>query len=248
MSTLKVSFYRSDKWRDAEFVATGCRPATIGQETFDLVEATVEQRRNVAALRIADTQISISPGVEFDAVPTLAEALDAYQRQEKQRAEKEADAEAKRAADHVRFLEEQAQRKAAEAVVEAAKQQRQVEKLAWCQAHGSDRLRRGVERGHDCQALYVRERAAVEAPGFTADIYDAAKWKSATCPSAKSLDTAEAAEALGLGPVDVVWLTAPAADTKTDADMDYADGYGWSACEAVVISGYLGKYDLVQAL
>lgn len=119
-------------------------------------------------------------------------------------------------------------------------------KTAWGNAHGSEQLRRGFERGHDCGRLYVVERAALEAPGYTVDYQDAAEWKDRACPSVSALNEADAAEKLNLGSVKIVWLTEAARDRKRS--HDYYDYDEFRPCEAVVISGYLGKYDLVKAL
>lgn len=120
-------------------------------------------------------------------------------------------------------------------------------KDAWIDAHGSDQLKRGFERGHDCGRLYTLERAALEAPGYIVDYYDGASWKDRSCPSVKALNEAEAAEALNLGSVKIVWLTEEPRDSKRSAD-DYYSYDGFQPCEAVVIQNYLGKYDLVKSL
>ena len=139
-------------------------------------------------------------------------------------------------AEHQRWLEER------EAAADRERERRNVEKLAWVETHGSDRLQRAIKRGHDCQALYVRERAALDAPGFVADIYRNADWKSATCPSSEALDAADKAETLGLGEAEVVWLTSPAQDVKD------GDCFEWSPSQAIVIAKYLGRYDLVRVI
>ena len=131
---------------------------------------------------------------------------------------------------------------------ERVKAETHAAKSAWIEAHGSDQLRRGFERGHDCGRLYTLERAASEAPGFIVDYCDGAAWKDRSCPSNRALDAAELAEALGIGDVKIVWLTEPPIETKHSRD-DYGYDYEpFEACEAVVISGYLGKYDLVKQI
>lgn len=262
MSTLVVSFARSDAWRDREFVATGKRPGFSANVKFDMATDADEAQRKAIAAHCAgkawDSEVSISlvnpqptgsePLIELDAPPTLDEALDHLAKAQATRAAYDVE----RAAVAERKRQEAAERNRQEAertaAAEAAKQQRHAEKIAWIAAHGSDRLRRAVERGHDCQALYIRERAAVEAAGFTADIYDGAAWKPATCPSVAALDAADAAETLNVGEVQIVWLTSPAIDVKArdgaswDGYMPHEDGL------AIVIRGYLGRYDLVRAL
>ena len=138
-----------------------------------------------------------------------------------------------------------------ETQTEAAKAAKLAEKLAWCAAHGSDQLRRGVAAGYNCQRLYVIERAKLEAPGFTVDFQNGAEWSARACPSLKALDMAAAADLLKLGESEVVWLTAPAVNSApidTDSIEDDTEGDDFDPCEAVVIREYLGKYDLVKVV
>lgn len=118
-------------------------------------------------------------------------------------------------------------------------------KNSFVNAHGSDRLRRAVERGHDCKRLYTVERAAHEAPGFVVDIENDADWKSRSCPSVGALNAADAAEKLGLGSVEIVWLTAEPND-KPAHERKW--GYDFDPCEALLIRRYLGEYDLIKIL
>lgn len=117
---------------------------------------------------------------------------------------------------------------------EAEKARAQAEKRAWVEAHGSSHLRKALAAGHSCHQMYVRERAALEHPGFEVDLANEAEWKDRTCPSERALDLA--AETPG---AEVVWLTNP---------VGGEDVYGddWEACEAVVLREYLGRYDLVR--
>jgi hypothetical protein len=74
-----------------------------------------------------------------------------------------------------------------------------------------------------------------------------AEWKPRSCPSEKALDAVDAAIALGLGNAEIVWLTDPPQARKPRCDEpDYGYGYEFEPCEAVVLRGYLNKYDLVQ--
>lgn len=126
------------------------------------------------------------------------------------------------------------------------------EKATWIAEHGSDRLKRGFERGHDCQRLYVIERAAIEAPGWTVDFNDDATWKDRSCPSTAALNLAEEAEELASrlasSQPKIVWLTKPASN-NVPISLPY-DGYEdwdepWEAREAVVLR-FLSRYDLVR--
>ncbi len=174
-------------------------------------------------------------GIDMDAA--LADARAEYEQSRAIVAERRAQAVAA-----------QAERQAAEqAAKEAARAAFHAEKATWAAAHGSDRLRRAVDRGHDCTALYVRERAAVEASDYTADIYDAARWKPAACPTTATLDEAERMDALDLGETaEIVWLTDAPQDTKGADEYEPADYFQPGL--AIVIRKYLGRYDLIRQM
>lgn len=121
-----------------------------------------------------------------------------------------------------------------EAAERAERARRDAEKADWIAAHGSDHLKRAVAAGHDSQRRYVTERAAAEYPGYEVDFDDEAGWKSRSFPSEAALDEAEKSGG------EVVWLTTrPAAREYDDEDQE---------CEAVVVSNFLGKYDLIKIM
>lgn len=119
-------------------------------------------------------------------------------------------------------------------------------KAEWIAEHGSNHLKRAIERGHDCQRKYAIERAASEAPGYIVDFENSASWKERTCPSLSALNEADKAEALEIGDAEIVWLTDEPRTSKRTSDDYYEDEF--QACEAVIIREYLGKYDLVKSL
>lgn len=121
-------------------------------------------------------------------------------------------------------------------------------RAVWIEAHGSAYLKRAVAGGYNCQRQYVIERAALEAPGFTVDINNAARWKSRSCPSERALDAQDEASKLALGDPYIVWLTAFPEDRISAQDGEEYEYDESSPCEAVVISAYLGKYDLVHVV
>ena len=126
------------------------------------------------------------------------------------------------------------------------RERKETEKTTWITAHGSDHLRHAAKLGYDCQRQYITERVAHELPGFTVDFDELAKWKSRTCPSEEAL---ELVEALIKADHDTkcVWLTNSTVKPEWDDDEDdYREGF--EPCEAVVIQGYIGKYDLVKII
>jgi len=144
-----------------------------------------------------------------------------------------------RQAESNRRAEEYTERQRIEA--EAAKAQAEADKLAWCAAHGSPHLAQAVAAGYDCTRLYATERAAVEYPGYVLDYKNNAEWTSRSCPTAKALTEALAVNG------EVVWLKEPPRSANPDPE-DYWDDSETYPCEAVVISSFLGKYNLIREI
>jgi hypothetical protein len=189
--------------------------------------------------------------IAFD-VPQTVEALIAFERDRRAHVEAKkaelqpefdrlkAEYEKARAKTEAKKEAEQAQRiadrEAREAAEKAAREFREKEKIEWVAEHGSDYLRDAVRLGYDCQRQYVTERAGIEFPEYTVDFDGDARWRSRSCPSREAL-----AEVLRLRgeevAAEVVWLTEEPAH-------DYAEAF--EPCEAVVIRGYLARYDLIK--
>ena len=132
-----------------------------------------------------------------------------------------------------------------EATEKAEKAQRKQEKTDWITAHGSDYLRRATALDYDCQRQYVTERAGLELPGFVVDFDNRADWKSRACPSEEALAEVETMITQGYE-AKCVWLTSAPHETVTCEDGWCEDEF--EPCEAVIIRGYLDKYDLVKVL
>jgi len=124
----------------------------------------------------------------------------------------------------------------------AVRERRKAEKQAWIAQHGSDRLRKAVELGYDCQRLYVTERVQSELPEFEIDFKDTADWCTRSCPSEEALNIVLECRNQGFD-AKVVWLTDPPSSGHNDDGDDY-----FEPCEAVVVEGYLDKYTLVRII
>lgn len=122
---------------------------------------------------------------------------------------------------------------------EAQKKHLEEEKFKWIKQYGSDYLKRAVENGFDCQRKYVLERAAKEFPDFIVDFDDSAEWNSRSCPSEQALSEMINLKEKGYN-ANVVWLT------KLPNGYDDYDYYDIEPCEAVIVRGYLGSYDLIK--
>lgn len=112
-------------------------------------------------------------------------------------------------------------------------------RLEWARQHGSDRLRRNLELGHDCKRLYTIERAALEFPGYVPDIEKNYDSKPVTCATSIALDERDAVLAAhpGLIPerVTIEWATSePRARKLKDEQAEYFDGE-FEPCECIAI-------------
>jgi hypothetical protein len=106
----------------------------------------------------------------------------------------------------------------------------------WVSAYGSDRLKLSQSRKYQVAGLYLRERLAVEFPGFVADVNKKAKWSARANPSdeALAIETKIIESARRLDErytVRIVWL---------ERDVEGSDAKG----EAIYVSPYLGQYNL----
>lgn len=115
---------------------------------------------------------------------------------------------------------------------------------SWIAAHGSADLKRAHQRGYKVASVYVRERAGVEFPGFMVDTTDEAEWGERSNPTGEALDLEEQtlARVQELGTeyaVRIVWLTTPP-KAFWRVEGAFVDR------EAVVVRGWLGRYDLVS--
>lgn len=126
--------------------------------------------------------------------------------------------------------------------------ERKAEMHRWAKMHGSEHLCKCLERDYRCDRIYVFERVAKEAPGYTVDFYGKASWNERTNPSHDALileeEAIELAKKIGATGVGIYWLTSAPQD-QPDGDHDDELALDFN-CEAVIIHGYLGKYDLVK--
>lgn len=156
------------------------------------------------------------------------------------REEREAKVDAERRERETREQREQEEQWAAKENRLAEEKERQAqEKQTWIERHGSEHLREAMTAGYDCRDLYVRERVALEWPGYEPHLDKYARWKRLSSPSPEAL--AEAGRAGG----KVAWLVSPAAS----AALEGSTGQGnWSPCEAVIVRNYLGEYYLIKEI
>jgi hypothetical protein len=114
------------------------------------------------------------------------------------------------------------------------------ERLNWITQNGSEHLREAVELGYNCQRKYVTERAAKELPDFQVDFDENACWNHRACPSLESIKEIKNIMKFGFN-AEVVWLTHPASNFK-----DEEDEYNFEQHEAIIITDYLEKYQLIK--
>jgi len=261
---MEVVFHwdKSKKLRQQELIETGQAPSCSEKFGVELADLDVETRR--VLVETIGTGPQYVPGA-WDAQPTLEQAIQAIT--EKRELERQAERERAeygrriravidaiyecKTLDELHALHITLDDKGVQGARELAEQRlereaRKAEKAAWIEAHGSAHLKAAFGRGYDCQRLYVQERAAMEAPRFEVDFDGTANWKSRSCPSSGALQAEVEAERLGIGDVKTVWLIHPPTDCSRSEVEQEADWWDFEPCEAVVITGYLGKYTLIR--
>lgn len=213
----------------------------IGHVIYEAQKITLDAEPTPAGLPALLQRIAAAQGAADKAHKEGMAALD------KRRADDQAQRDAKAVARAV----EQAEYERRE---HAKKGRLAAEKASWIAAHGSDHLRRAVAAGYNSQRAYVTERAAAEWPDWIVDFNDTARWDTRSFPDEAALDVAdEAATRVGAaaGGVheyshpEVVWLTAWPGANLPDDDETGNNEMGRPR-EAVVVRGFLGKYDLFK--
>lgn len=123
-----------------------------------------------------------------------------------------------------------AQADAEDAAKARAKAYWEAEKQAWVEAHGSDHLKAGFAAGYDMPRTYREERALLELGRDYALVTEYQEFKDREDPSPEAL--AETVRLSNLGyQAGVMWVE------EDDRGLSY---------EAVVVSDYLGRYDMVK--
>lgn len=146
------------------------------------------------------------------------------------------EAEEKRIAKEARDAKEAERESTENAEREAAK----AGKLAWIEAHGSERLQKGIAAGYHCQKIYVGERGNTDlGSGYTLDYDSDIETKARSCPSLEALNEAERLTEAGIK-AKVVWL--PHGTELADED-DYCDSEpsGCEAVEATILGNWFYK-------
>jgi hypothetical protein len=130
----------------------------------------------------------------------------------------------------------------------AQKARERESRKAWASEHGSERLCRALEAGHDCSRLYWTERASVDYPDYTLDYETHADWKDRACPSLAALDERDAVLAAHpQATVSIVWLTEEPRDRPIARDEDYYSEE-FEACEAVVVKDPNYEHYLIRSM
>lgn len=159
-------------------------------------------------------------------------------RKERERPAREAqeaqEAEERRITNEARDTEE-AERKAAK---QAANETAKAEKLAWIEAHGSERLQKGIAAGYHCQKIYVGERGKTDLGSDYELDYDAeVERKDRSCPTLEALNEAERLTETGIA-AKVVWLPNGTATEKDCYEYDCDMQQPCEAVEAILLRYY----------
>ncbi len=141
-----------------------------------------------------------------------------------------------------------------------------LETRRWAAAHGSERLRIGLEDGYRMVPVYLKERIGAEVPGFYAYLPkddDDVMWQPRTGPSEAALlwrrfvqtELDEHCPPSQPAPrAEIVWMRTPPDEMVDQAllyDVDY-QGYqhpvDMEPFEAIAVPGWLGRYTLLAGV
>lgn len=159
-------------------------------------------------------------------------------RKERERPAKEAkeakEAEERRIAKEASAIEDAKRKTAQKAEIETAK----AEKLAWIEAHGSERLQKGFAAGYHCQKIYTSERGIADlGSDYELDYDEDVERRDRSCPSLEALNEAERLTEIGIT-AKVVWLPNGTATEKDCYDYGCDMQQPCEAVEAILLGNY----------
>ena len=128
---------------------------------------------------------------------------------------------------------------------EAEKAQYEADKTAWIKAHGSEHLKLVFEGGYEVGRIYTLERAEVEFPDWDIDYQNTTDWKDRKNPTLVELHAEQKASAETKRQAIIVWLISPPRITQDEEEWEI-ERHEFEECTALVVRGYLGKYDLIK--
>ena len=138
------------------------------------------------------------------------------------------------------------------------RQKSEIEKRLWIRQYGSERLKKRLESGEPCHALYVRERILTDVgTGWYVDPDKSIEHEPPKVISSTALHLARSLFKLGMNP-KITWLSngitrgePPEGDDRSARDYDEFYSYddpaclpAIGACEAIIVENYLGRYDI----
>jgi hypothetical protein len=159
------------------------------------------------------------------------------------------------AAERERIDYEDHQREEAEHQRELAAREFSRAMQRWIEANGTNRLKAACARGYKVTGSYARARVREEIPGAWVDTSGRALYRERVDPSSEALELEDAFETFAKFQdlelrTRIVWLVEPPtglAELYEDLDFDEEafSGGGWEfeRQEAILISGYLGRYE-----
>lgn len=113
----------------------------------------------------------------------------------------------------------------------------------WIEKHGSYRLKTARKKRYKVTSSYARARGREELPGFWIDTAGVAGYRERVDPSGEALKTeANVEKFLSLGDLElrtrIVWLVSP-----PSALSEIYEDWEFEQQEAILVSGYLGRYE-----
>ena len=123
-----------------------------------------------------------------------------------------------------------------------------LERSNWIQEHGSERLKLAIKNGYFIESLYVKERAAVEYPGWFVDIDDEITWSKASNPSIKSLRSLEEIKASEPDIADNLTIAYSSSDCEYGELMQFFGSENKIPSQIIILSGFLGEFTLLKPI
>ncbi len=122
---------------------------------------------------------------------------------------------------------------------EAAQEAWDVDKAAWIEARGSDRLKKAHATGYPHNRAYLQERAAMElGEGWIVDMKNAYEWDRKASPSEQALHIEKTLKDKGFKAQTVL----------VKSDGEERDDDAFEPFEAVVVREFLNRYDVIHEM
>lgn len=165
--------------------------------------------------------------------PIVAEA------EEKRKARWDIQEAERKAIEEEKYKQRQAEEAAKKEAEAKAEELFKTKALAWAKEHGSERLRKGLEKGYRCKQVFIREFCEGLGGSWAFDWDKDISTKARSCPSLEALNLVEELENNEwLSEVSIVWLPQGYEEIEGAYDRD-PEPTGFEAIEAQILGYYV---------